>query len=134
MGNGKSGRAIPVQWRINLAEGTAAASSLLCLVHCLALPLLLLMLPAAIATYVLAESFHWMILAALAPFAGLAFWLGFRQHGSVGPVITGLPGLACLGLALLPGFSTHEVTLTVLGSVLLLAGHLGNWRLRAAAA
>jgi hypothetical protein len=132
MGNGKSGRGKPFDWRINLAEGTAAATSLLCLVHCLALPVLLLVLPAALATYAVAESFHWLILAGLVPFAVAVFWLGYRQHGSFRPVVAGLSGIICLGLALVPDFPLGtEVALTVVGSVLLLAGHLGNWRLRA---
>lgn len=117
--------------RVNLVEGAAMSVSLLCLVHCLALPLLLLILPGVIGLFARSEAFHYAALGLVLPSALAAFWLGYRRHHALGPVALGVAGVGCLVAALLPGRSEGvEMWLTTVGSLMLIAGHLINWRLR----
>lgn len=107
------------------------SASLLCLVHCLALPLLLLLLPGVIGLFVQSETFHYFALVLVVPAALAAFWLGYRQHGALIPPLLGLAGVGCLVIALLPDVGEGaELWLTVAGSLLLVTGHIMNWRLR----
>lgn len=117
--------------RTSIVEGTAMSASLLCLVHCLALPILLLLLPGTLGLFAQSEAFHYAALALVVPAALAAFWLGYQRHGTAGPAALGTAGVACLVGALLPSpFEDLETILTVTGSLLLIAGHTINWRLR----
>jgi len=108
---------------------------MLCLVHCLALPLLLLLLPGVVGLFALSEAFHYVAFALVVPFALCAFWLGYRHHRTLPPALLGLAGITCLALALLPDIGEGaEVWITVSGSLLLITGHVMNWRLRIHAA
>jgi len=107
------------------------SASLLCLVHCLALPVLLLLLPGALGLFAESEAFHYAALALVVPAALAAFWLGYRRHGAAGPAALGAAGVTCLVGALLHSpIEDLETVLTVTGSLLLIAGHAINWRLR----
>ncbi|MBB6425304.1 MerC domain-containing protein [Sphingopyxis sp. JAI128] len=112
-------------------ESAALSTSLLCLMHCLALPLLLVLLPTAADAFVRSEAFHYVAVGLAAPFALLAFALGFRRHGEVRPALFGAAGIGCLLVALFPGIDHGaSIAITITGSLLLIAGHLINWRLR----
>jgi hypothetical protein len=54
--------------------------SVLCIAHCMALPLVLSLVPAAAAEILEGESVHGVLLALIVGTAAGAFWLGFRQH------------------------------------------------------
>lgn len=124
------GRGIPEK-RTSIVEGAAMSASLLCLVHCLALPALLLLLPGALGLFAQSEAFHYAALTLVVPAALAAFWLGYRRHGTVGPAALGAAGVACLvGGLLHSSIEDLETVLTVTGSLLLIAGHTINWRLR----
>lgn len=116
----------------DLVEGTAISASLLCLVHCLALPLLLLALPAIAEAFVQSELFHVVVAALVVPAAALAFALGYRRHRALLPAMLGAVGVACIVVALVPALeeSLSADILTAAGSLFLIAGHLINWRLR----
>lgn len=43
--------------RVDIVEGTAVSASLLCVVHCLALPVLILLLPGALGLFAQSEAF-----------------------------------------------------------------------------
>lgn len=121
--------------RADMVEGAAVSASLLCLVHCLALPILLLALPGMAGLFFGSEAFHPVALALVVPLALAAFRLGYRRHRTRRPALLGLAGMGCLIAALLPGFGKQgETGLTVAGSLLLVAGHVMNWRLRNRAA
>jgi hypothetical protein len=116
----------------DIVEGTAATASILCLAHCLALPVLILVLPVAAGIFVGSDLFHIVMLALVTPLALVAFWLGYRRHGDVRPMLIGGLGLAGLGLAVLPGFSEQvETAVTTASSLVLVIAHVWNWRLRA---
>ncbi|MFC3101901.1 MerC domain-containing protein [Altererythrobacter lauratis] len=117
--------------RANLIEGAAASASLLCLLHCLALPVLFLASPGLIRFIPDSPLLHLLALAFVLPFALGAFWLGFRQHRQAGPGLAGLGAIALLAISLWNGWSpVLEHALSIVGSALLIAAHVRNWRLR----
>jgi len=117
--------------RANAVEGAAVSASLLCLLHCLALPLLLLLTPGMVGLFIQSEAFHSVALALVAPSALAAFWLGYRRHRRRHPAWLGVAGVVCLVVALLPDQTeSAEAWMTTAGSLLLLLGHVINWRLR----
>ena len=112
--------------------------SLTCLVHCLALPLLILLAPALGTWIAMPEWVHAAILMPALPAAIFAMKDGWRRHGRMAPA-----GLAAAGLGLLAaGLAAHEGwmaladpetadrLLTSLGAVALVTAHLLNWRWR----
>jgi hypothetical protein len=115
----------------DISEGMAVSASLLCLIHCLALPFLLLLLPGILGLFMGSPAFHGAALAVALPAALIALRHGYRQHRAPLPGVLGLSGSVCLVAALLPVMGEGmETALTVAGSLLLVAGHAFNWRLR----
>lgn len=115
------------------ADAVAIALSSLCLLHCLLLPLLLLMLPAlAIALHdgpVWAHWIHWGLLATALPVSGFALWQGLARHGRFLPL-----GLAVVGFSVMfLGAMAHHAAiispaLIVSGGLVVAFGHWHNWR------
>ncbi len=112
-------------------DRAALGASLLCLVHCLALPLLLAALPTLAEVIAIPESFHsWLLLFAI-PASGAALMSGRARHGALWPICAGAFGLLFLTLgALVFGHTSGETAFTVAGSLALATAHIGNWRLR----
>jgi len=124
--------------RPRLADLTGIALSFTCLIHCLALPLLLLLAPALSRWITLPEGVHAVILLLAVPAALIAMKDGKRRHRRL------LPGLlAVVGLGLLAmGLAAHEGwfaatdpeagdrLFTSIGALTLAAAHLLNWRWR----
>ena len=116
--------------RSTLLDGAAIGASLLCLIHCIGLPILFALLP-ALASIGLPSSewLHLLLLLTAIPVSALALVGGWRAHGRVVPMLLGALGLAGLaaGLAFdsVPG---AETALTVAGSLALAMAHIGNWR------
>ncbi len=117
----------------NMLDRAATGAALLCLVHCLLLPLALAALPTLGTALAVPESFHLgMVLFAL-PTSLWALASGFAVNRSRVILPLGLAGLALLLLGLcLP--APHETVASVAGSLLLCAAHVGNWRQRHGAA
>ena len=119
------------QMTTNLVEGTAVSASLLCLGHCLALPLILLALPMLAGTFFESEVFHIVAAVLVVPAAALAFLLGYRRHRALLPAQLGAAGVACIVAALFPVWGEPaSAGITAIGSLILIGGHLINWRLR----
>ncbi|MDZ7644836.1 MAG: MerC domain-containing protein [Woeseiaceae bacterium] len=114
-------------------DRVAIALSGLCLLHCLALPLALVLVPFAGA---LADS-HWHapMLALAVPASAAAIVIGYRRHGNRALLAWGFAGLAILVAG---GTVAHawygdlvDKTLTIVGSLLLATVHgLNSRRLR----
>ncbi len=117
--------------RADWIERAALGASLLCLVHCLALPMLIAALPMLSKLLSLPESVHVWLLAFAVPASGLALVSGCRRHGALYPLLVGAGGLALLAVG---GFvvaaTPAETWATVAGSLSLAFAHLANWRLR----
>lgn len=121
------GRTEAVDW----LDRAALAGSFACMVHCLALPLLIAALPALSSVLAVPESFHLWVLGFAAPAAVIALLQGRARHGASCPLWIGLAGLAMLAagaLALPEG--PPETAVTVAGSLCLAGAHIANWRLR----
>jgi uncharacterized membrane protein (UPF0136 family) len=118
------------------SDRAAIALSMLCIAHCLLLPVLVLALPAL--TFLSAldnEIVHGALALAAIPVSAFALTSGFRKHQTHSVVWTTVSGIVFLmGAFVLHDIvgDTGEVELTVIGSVLLAAGHLRNYRLSAA--
>lgn len=122
--------------RPRLADLTGIVLSLTCLVHCLALPLALVLAPALSRWIALPEGVHAAILLLALPAAGIAMRDGWRRHRRLAPTVLAAAGLSVLAL----GLAAHEGwmvaadpaaadrLLTSTGALALAAAHLANWR------
>jgi len=74
---------------------------------------------------------HIAALLFAAPTTLLALIIGYRHHGTGGPLLIGVTGLALLAVGVLHfGDTPSEVPLTIAGSLGIAAAHLINWRHR----
>ncbi|MGP1284058.1 MAG: MerC domain-containing protein [Parasphingopyxis sp.] len=112
-------------------ESIAIGASLLCLVHCLILPVAVALLPALAAFVALPEALHIWLLGFVAPVAGLVLLSGYRVHRDHRPPVAGALGLVLLAFATLFFPETVlDMLLSTVGSVLLVRAHLLNWTCR----
>jgi hypothetical protein len=113
------------------AERAAFGASFACLLHCLALPLVLAALPVLSSVLAIPETFHVWVLAFAVPVSGVALLTGGARHRAGYPLLLEVISLMLLAIgALLFGSTAGETPITVLGSLTLAAAHLANWRLR----
>ncbi|MFZ3485392.1 MerC domain-containing protein [Sphingomonas sp. 3-13AW] len=119
----------PAVQRQHWLDAAAMGASLLCLMHCLLLPTLLVAVPMLAAFLTLPESFHALAFAFAVPTSALALGLGYRRHRHPLPLAIAAVGLPLLGAgAFLPTGPWLEMTLSVTGALLLALGHAWNWR------
>jgi hypothetical protein len=124
--------------RPRLADLLGITLSLTCLVHCLALPLLILLAPAVSRWVAAPEWMHAAILLLALPAATFAMKDGWRRHGRVAPAALAATGVSFLAAGLaahegwmaLPDPEFADRLLTSLGAVTLATAHLLNWRWR----
>jgi hypothetical protein len=111
------------------ADRAAIGVSLLCLVHCLLLPIALALLPAAAGWLDVPEGFHLLAVGVAIPVSAIAIVAGYRRHGILIPGVMAVIGLSLISLGAFAGFrNIAETIVTVLGSLFLATGHLYNWR------
>jgi hypothetical protein len=116
-----------------ITDKLAIGLSLACAIHCLALPVLLVLLPGIAALQLDNESFHlWMIIAVL-PSSIYALTLGCKQHKRYQLLLLGSIGLLLMVSALLLGEALigelGEKILTTVGGGFVAVGHWFNYRL-----
>lgn len=109
-------------------DRSAIGVSLLCLVHCLAMPLLALLFPLGIFATLAHNHWHWLFLAAAAPVSLLAVWRtesASRDRRIIASVLFGISMLAA-------GVAVHDhrlqVILTLIGAISLFLAHFVNLR------
>lgn len=111
----------------------AVALSGICLVHCLALPVLIMLFPLLGATLIDHETFHQLILVVVLPTSVIALGMGYRRHRSNRVAVLGALGAGALIAAAFALHALHaehlERWVTVAGGVLLAIAHIGNFRL-----
>lgn len=110
-------------------DGLAVGASVLCLIHCLALPIVIAALPALAARLDLGEGFHLGVLAFALPVSAVALGEGWRRHRGLTPLFVGAAGLVLLAAGLaFEEWVAVETGVTVAGSLLLAGAHVANWR------
>lgn len=115
------------------ADKAAIAISILCVVHCLFTPVLIVALPAMSSLIVDTELYHRIMVFFVVPTSLYALTLGCKQHQRYPLLILGVLGLGILCFAAIWGgkYFGHsgEIMLTLLGSAIIISGHLINFRL-----
>ena len=110
----------------------AITLSTICIVHCLATPLVVAILPIAALTVGSDAHFHWLMLWLAVPTSAVGFGLGYRAHHRPGLVAVGAFAVAVLALVALWGHGawdpTVEIVINVAASVLLAAAHWHNFQ------
>lgn len=119
----------------NAADKMAIGISVLCTLHCLVLPILLVALPPVSGLMALSdEVFHQWLLFAVLPISFFAIFAGFAHHRRMSVSMITVSGIILLISAVTIGHDvlgeTGEVVLTVIGSLLVAIGHFQNLRLR----
>ncbi len=107
--------------------------SMLCVIHCLVLPFMLVLVPSWIAVQLGNEAFHaWMVFAVL-PTSIYALTSGCKKHKDYRLIALGICGLLLLVLAVMIGehLLGHlgEKLMTLTGATLLAISHFWNFRL-----
>ena len=104
----------------------------ICIIHCLAVPLLVAVLPITAVSFGDDVHFHGLMLGLVVPTSLVGFYIGYRIHQRGGLVGLGLIGIVVLATAALWGHSQWveglEVFVSVVGSLLLAAAHWMNFR------
>ena len=103
----------------------------LCLLHCLALPLVAGALPTLGVAFLADEAVHEILAFALIALAALAFAPGFRRHRDARVLVLMAAGLGLIlfatwGGAFIDLSEPAEVVVSVMGSLFLIAAHYLN--------
>lgn len=114
----------------NVWDSIAIGASFTCLVHCLALPVLIALLPAWSAFLDVPESFHLWVLVLAAPVSLTVLVRAARGKPGYPPLRFGIAGLALMALGLGVEGEAIEAIVTSVGAALLALGHILNWRAR----
>lgn len=116
----------------NRLDGLALVLSGTCMLHCLALPILVTLFPIIRGSLLEEQAFHLIILVFILPTSLIALTIGCRKHKDRLTFILGACGLSILTFTALFG---HEVFgldgerwVTTVGGLVLAAAHIQNFR------
>lgn len=116
-----------------ITDKTAISLSLLCAIHCLALPIIVALLPSVAAMVFEDEAFHFWMVVAVIPTSAIALTMGCKQHKRYPVLFIGVVGLCILAVAAFLGEERldelGEKALTLAGAALIALGHVWNYRL-----
>ena len=114
-------------------DKAAIGLSLLCTLHCLAFPVLLVLLPSLAALQLNDEAFHLWMVFAVVPTSTFALTMGCRKHKRYHLLVLGLIGVTFLisAVVLHEPLLTEagEKILTCIGAAFIAYGHYRNYRL-----
>jgi 4-amino-4-deoxy-L-arabinose transferase-like glycosyltransferase len=114
----------------NLFDRGAIGVSLICLVHCLAMPVLAILFPLGVFAAFAENHWHWLFLMLAAPLSILAVYQA-NPRGRDRRFLFGVfLGIALLSAGVLIHIHALQVGLTVLGAISLFAAHVHNLRRR----
>jgi len=117
----------------SIADKAAISLSFICTIHCLALPLLAVLLPTMTALNLEGEAFHLWLLITVIPTSMLALTMGCRKHNNYKVMLLGVAGVSVLIAAAGLGHSilgeNGEKIVTLSGASLTAVAHLLNHRL-----
>lgn len=107
-------------------------ASTLCLIHCLAMPIIIALIPAFAAQLFESEWFHVVLAFAVLVFCLLAFIPGYTRHGDKRLIWIGAVGLSFVFFATFVArywSESAEIGLVTVGNLVLVGGHLLNRKL-----
>ena len=111
-------------------EGICLGLSGICILHCIAIPLIAFTFPTSGGLLIASENvFHWILLCLAIPISGFAFWYSSQRHQATGTLILGSIGLLIMfvGASHLFGHE-YEIALTVTGVIAVSIAHMKNLR------
>ena len=116
-----------------LSDKFAMTLSMVCLVHCLFAPSLIILTYSFMAMSVDSELVHKLILLITVPVSLFALSLGYKNHSTMNFIALGIIGLLALVLAVILGEGVlgknGELFLTMLGSTLVIISHYKNYQI-----
>lgn len=114
-------------------DKAAVSLSLLCIAHCLLLPVAVSIIPVFAVLPLEDEFFHTLLLILVLPTSCIGLTLGCKKHQRWKLALWGAVGLSIIVLAAFFGHDTvgefGEKVLTLLGSIIIAWGHFQNYRL-----
>ena len=117
----------------NTLDQASIGLSFLCVVHCLALPVVLVLAPSLASLPLGDEHFHLWLVMLVVPTSSLALFLGCRRHRRWHISVWGITGVSVLLMTAVFGHSVlgevGERAFTVIGAVLVAIGHGLNYKL-----
>ena len=116
-----------------LSDKFAMTLSMVCLVHCLFAPSLIVLTYSFMAMSVESELIHKLILLITVPVSIFALSLGYKNHKTINFIVLGVIGLLTLVLAVVMGEGilgeNGELSLTMFGSALVVLSHYKNYQI-----
>ena len=116
----------------NKLDGIAIFLSGTCLLHCLALPILITLYPISQGSLIDEQYFHLILLLLILPISLTALTIGCRRHKDLITIILGCAGLILLTVTAILGHSLFglfgERIATIIGGLVLAAAHIQNYR------
>ena len=113
-------------------DGIAVFLSATCLVHCLALPLMLTLPAIGLGSFLDHETFHLVMLVFVLPVSIVALTIGCRRHRKMVILVLGGVGLSLLTVTALIGHDvfghTGERVVTSIAGIILAIAHILNFR------
>lgn len=114
-----------------LLDRIAISLSAICIVHCLAVPLVLAVLPIAVLSLGADSHLHAAMLWLVVPVSVVGLIMGFREHHRAQIAVAGMLGLAVIAYASIVGHEqwpfSIEILVSLVGSVLLAGAHWANF-------
>ena len=114
-------------------DSIAVFCSALCIIHCLALPVFLTILPAINLYFLDHQTFHLILLVVVFPVSILALSPGCRRHRDTLTIIAGAAGLIMITAVAVFGHTlinqTVEKLVTSFGSLVLAYAHIRNYQI-----
>lgn len=121
----------PNNRRRTYMDAAAVVLSGVCLLHCLALPVALTVLPIVNVTLLDESTFHLIMMAVILPISIIALTIGCRQHKDKLTLVLGSVGLGILTITAIFGHEllglTGERIVTSIGGLILAAAHIQNY-------
>ena len=116
-----------------LLDSCAVGISAICAVHCLALPVLLLVFPLLGSSLITDELFHVLVLWVILPTSALAVLLGRARHPDRTVLLWVVSGMVILVIGALWAHDHAEAwvdrTFALIGGLILALGHIRNYHL-----
>jgi hypothetical protein len=115
----------------NRLDGLAVVLSGTCMLHCLALPLMVTVFPIVQGSLLEEQTFHLIMLVFILPTSLVALTVGCRRHRDRLTLVLGALGLTTLTITALWGHElfgfTGERIVTTIGGIILAAAHIQNF-------